>query len=191
VSDDIFEVAVSEKKCKRQFFYWGISFRPFLSARRYASADTIAMAPCPCLPSLTSREFSRNGWTGGFFRFVLHCYKKNFLISKIRVGLLPFGTLPPNSGLKKSQRHIDCRNASSTKLDKRDKLDRRRSVDNTSDDRPLVYYSDCQAPSTAQCRCAGPLATADTRMRSNSYKENFLISRNKGRPRNFAPKLWA
>jgi len=75
----------------------------------------------------------------------------------------------PNSVLM--LRYIDRRNVLPTWLEKgrrseHDKLDRHRSTKLTtppsSDACPLVYHSNHQAVSTAQFRCAGQLATADT-----------------------------
>jgi len=50
-----------------------------------------------------------------------------------------------------------------------DKLDRRRSVDNTCDGRPLVYHTDRPLLSTARFRRAGISATADTSSASSFF----------------------
>ena len=129
---------------------------------------------CVCHKS----EFYRNGWTNRA-RFVaweppstylILCKKEIRVSPKIRV--LPSGTLFQTPDFKKfawayrsSKRVIDLARERRTRSES-DKLGRRRSkkltVPPSSDARPLVYYSNHQALSTAQFRRACQLVTADS-----------------------------
>jgi len=77
--------------------------------------------------------------------------------TKVRVGLLPYGTLSYNSGLRKfrhGQSIVEtCYQLSSTKMDAQSVINW--TVDNACNGRPLVCHSDPPALSTARFRCAG------------------------------------
>jgi len=114
--------------------------RAFLPARRYARLLAIAM--CLCLPvSVTSRcSIETHGRIELLFGI-----EASFGRSYTVLGISIVET---------------CSQISSRKLDAHegDKLGRcGREVDNTCNDRLLVYNSDRQAPSTARCRRAGSL----------------------------------
>ena len=140
------------------------NFLQLVPARRCASAGTIATAPClsVCLSQVgvLSKRINESGW---FLACELPstcltlCHKKIQVSSKVRVGLLPSGTLLQTLDSRYRISIVEaCYQFSSRKVDAQSVINwtvvGQLSIENTSQlqrSTTVVYRTECQALSTA------------------------------------------
>jgi len=124
--------------------------------RAFASGQ-VSVSVFPCLLVCLSQELAFHMEATWTYPTVC-CNEIGIHVStKVRVGLLPYGTLSYNSGLRKfrhGQSIVEtCYQLSSTKMDAQSVINW--TVDNACNGRPLVCHTDPPALSTARFRCAG------------------------------------